>query len=180
MKFECCCILKELKAGVDLDCLPPGKIGGFNSPSLAVLQWTESAWNVNHSDKIKNLVQLQELYFLITPKIIFSKTTKTGYIMHSIGCYLNLRPVLWDDTTGRGGGLDIWEFWKIQVVYKYRFVSLCRLPALAEATYRDHFCRLASYCVVVGVVGVTKKLCHISLGNNTGQLPDIWHRASVW
>ena len=23
-------------------------------------------------------------------------------------------------------------------------LSLCRLPALAEATYRDHFCRLAS------------------------------------
>ena len=23
-------------------------------------------------------------------------------------------------------------------------VILCRLPALAEATYRDHFCRLAS------------------------------------
>ena len=43
---------------------------------------------------------------------------------------------------------------------------LCRLPALAEATYRDHFCRLASSCVVVVVgVGVTKKFCHIFLGS---------------
>ena len=54
---------------------------------------------------------------------------------------------------------------------------LCRLPALAEATYRDHFCRLASSCVVVGV---TKNFCHIFLWNHRGQLPDIWHRASVW
>ena len=59
-------------------------------------------------------------------------------------------------------------------------ILLCRLPALAEATYRDHFCRLASSCVVVVGVGVTKKFCHIFLGNHTGQLPDIWHRASVW
>ena len=55
---------------------------------------------------------------------------------------------------------------------------LCRLPALAEATYRDHFCRLASSCVVG--VGVTKNVCHIFLRNHRGQLPDIWHRASVW
>ena len=54
---------------------------------------------------------------------------------------------------------------------------LCRLPALAEATYRDHFCRLASSCVVVGV---TKNFCHIFLWNHRGQLPDIWHRASEW
>ena len=52
---------------------------------------------------------------------------------------------------------------------------LCRLPALAEATYRDHFRRLASSCV-----GVTKNFSHIFLWNHTGQLPDIWHRASVW
>ena len=43
-------------------------------------------------------------------------------------------------------------------------------------TYRDHY---QSSCVVVGV-GVTKKFCHIFLGNHRGQLPDIWHRASVW
>ena len=54
-------------------------------------------------------------------------------------------------------------------------VLLCRLPALAEATYRDHY---PSSCVV-GVV-VTKNFCHIFLRNNRGQLPDIWHRASVW
>ena len=50
---------------------------------------------------------------------------------------------------------------------------LCRLPDLAEATYRDHY---PSSCVV----GVTKNFCHIFLGNHRGQLPDILHRASVW
>ena len=50
---------------------------------------------------------------------------------------------------------------------------LCRLLALAEATYRNQY---PSSCVV----GVTKNFCHIFLGNHTGQLPDIWHRASVW
>ena len=49
---------------------------------------------------------------------------------------------------------------------------LCSLPALAEVTHRDHY---LSSCVVV-----TKNFCHIFLGNHTGQLPDIWHRASVW
>ena len=53
-------------------------------------------------------------------------------------------------------------------------VLLCRLPALAEATYRDHFCRLASSSAS------QKKFGHIFLWNHTGQLPDIWHRASVW
>ena len=52
---------------------------------------------------------------------------------------------------------------------------LCRLPALAGATYRDYY---PSSCVVG--VGVTKNFCHIFLWNHTGQLPDIWHRASVW
>ena len=52
--------------------------------------------------------------------------------------------------------------------------SLCRLPALAEATYRDHFCRLASSA------SASKNFCHIFLWIHTGQLPDIWHRASVW
>ena len=51
---------------------------------------------------------------------------------------------------------------------------LCHLPALVEATYRDHY---PSSCVVVGV---TKKFCHIFLGNHRGQLSDIWHRTSVW
>ena len=69
------------------------------------------------------------------------------------------------------------DLWIILHTVQVDSISLCRLPALAEATYRDHFCRLASYCVVVGV---TKKLCHIFLGNHKGQLPDIWHRASVW
>ena len=32
----------------------------------------------------------------------------------------------------------------------------------------------------LSVVGVTKKFCHIFLGNHKGQLPDIWHRALVW
>ena len=58
----------------------------------------------------------------------------------------------------------------------FHVVLLCRLPALAEATYRDHY---PSSGVVV-VVGVTKKFCHIFLRNHRGQLPDIWHRASVW
>ena len=53
---------------------------------------------------------------------------------------------------------------------------LCRLPALAKATYRDHY---PSSCAVVGV-GVTKKFCHIFLVNHRGQLPGIWHRASMW
>ena len=39
---------------------------------------------------------------------------------------------------------------------------------------------LLSSCVVVVDVGVTKKFCHNFLRNHTGQLPDIWHRASVW
>ena len=62
----------------------------------------------------------------------------------------------------------------------YIAVLLCRLPALAEGTYRNHLItsvvlrRLASSCV-----GVTK-ICHIFLWNHTGQLLDIWHRASVW
>ena len=60
------------------------------------------------------------------------------------------------------------------------FYSLCRLPALAETTYRDHFCRLASSRIVVIGVGVTKNFCHIFLWNHTDQLPDIWHRASLW
>ena len=51
-------------------------------------------------------------------------------------------------------------------------VLLCRLPALTEATYRDHY---LSSCVVI-----TKNFCHIFLGKHTGQVPDIWHRASVW
>ena len=37
---------------------------------------------------------------------------------------------------------------------------------------------LLSSCVAV--VGVTKHFCHIFLWNHTGELPDIWHRASVW
>ena len=45
---------------------------------------------------------------------------------------------------------------------------LCRLLALAEATYRNHY---PSSCVV----GVTKNFCHIFLWNHSGQLPDIWH-----
>ena len=53
-------------------------------------------------------------------------------------------------------------------------VLLCHLLAVAEATYRDHY---PSYCVAVGV---TKNFCRIFLGNHRGQLPDIWHRASVW
>ena len=40
--------------------------------------------------------------------------------------------------------------------------------------------RLPSSSCVVVVVGVTKNFCHIFLGNHTGQLPYIWHRASVW
>ena len=51
----------------------------------------------------------------------------------------------------------------------FSLVLLCRLPALAEATYGDHFCRR-----------VTKNFCHIFLGNHTSQLHDIWQRASVW
>ena len=42
-------------------------------------------------------------------------------------------------------------FTMIAIVFKdynaaflYNCCFLCRLPALAEATYRDHFCRLAS------------------------------------
>ena len=103
---------------------------------------------------------------------------------------------------------------------------LCRLPALAEATYRDHFCRLASSLLASQKISVTffswttqasflifgtehqygelyrvtqfpichmstscyMQLrifltwtnCHIFLRNHTGQLPDIWHIASVW
>ena len=116
---------------------------------------------------------------------------------------------------------------------------LCRLSALAEATYRDYFCRLASslasasqkisvtffsgttkasflifgtelqygelYCVThFWIWGMSTScflrflfftwlwhcghrqicsqdnFCHIFPGNHTGQLPDIWHRASVW
>ena len=53
---------------------------------------------------------------------------------------------------------------------------LCRLPALAEATYRDHFCRLASS----SSASASQKISVIFLWNHTGQLPDIWHRASVW
>ena len=48
-------------------------------------------------------------------------------------------------------------------------------PARFNVTYRDHY---PSSCVVG--VGVTKNFCHIFLGNHTGQLPDIWHRALVW
>ena len=77
------------------------------------------------------------------------------------------------------------EIWEREFSFLYlhtntkrgRVTLLCRLPALAEATYRDHFCRLVSSCVVVGVI---KNFCHIFLWNHTGQLPDIWHRASVW
>ena len=47
---------------------------------------------------------------------------------------------------------------------------LCRLPALAEATYRDHLRRCRRH----------KIFCHIFLRNHIGELPDIWHRASVW
>ena len=47
-----------------------------------------------------------------------------------------------------------WLSWRLT----FSSLLLCRLPALAEATYRDHFCRLASSCV-----GVTKKFCHIFL-----------------
>mgnify|MGYP003691560037 CR=1 FL=1 len=53
---------------------------------------------------------------------------------------------------------------------------LCRLPALAEATYRDHFCRLASSSSSAS----QDNFCHIFLWNHTSQLHDIWHRASVW
>ena len=61
---------------------------------------------------------------------------------------------------------------------RWNMVLLCRLPALAEATYRDHY---PSSCVVVVVgVGVTKKFCHIFIENHRSQLPDIWHRTSVW
>ena len=52
------------------------------------------------------------------------------------------------------------------------YISLCRLPALAEATYRDHFCRLASSSSASQKNSVTFF--------SGGQLPDIWHRASVW
>ena len=52
-------------------------------------------------------------------------------------------------------------------------ILLCRLPALAEETYRDHYPSSV-------IVGVTKNFSHIFLGNHRGQLSDIWHRASVW
>ena len=114
--------------------------------------------------------------------------------------------------------------WRDKIIY----VLLCRLPALAEATYRDHFCRLASASQKISVTffsGTTQasflifgtehqygelyrvtifesaacplpvlcdfeycghrqicsqdNFCHIFLGNHRGQLPDIWHRASV-
>ena len=61
-------------------------------------------------------------------------------------------------------------------VKKSTGVLLCRLPALAEATYRDHFCRLASSSSSSSQkISVT-----FFSGNHTGQLFDIWHRASVW
>ena len=79
------------------------------------------------------------------------------------------------------------EIWEREFSFLYlhtntkpgRVTLLCRLPALAEATYRDRSDprRLASSCVVVGVI---KNFCHIFLWNHKGQLPDIWLRASVW
>ena len=50
---------QPLKAGVDLDFLPPGKIGRVKCISLAVLLIRNGSELVNHSDKIKNSVQLQ-------------------------------------------------------------------------------------------------------------------------
>ena len=63
---------------------------------------------------------------------------------------------------------------KLSKIEILNLLFLCRLPGLAEATYtcRDHFCRLA--------LASQKNFCHIFLWNHTGQLPDIWHRASVW
>ena len=50
------------------------------------------------------------------------------------------------------------------------FESVARLlPVLRDFEYCGHrqICSQDNFC-------------HIFLGNNTGQRPDIWHRASVW
>ena len=47
--------------------------------------------------------------------------------------------------------------------------TACPLPVLRDFEYCGHrqICSQDNFC-------------HIFLGNHTGQLPDIWHRASVW
>ena len=45
------------------------------------MQWTKSAWNVNHSDEIWKFSAASELHFLITSEIIFRKTTNDWHII---------------------------------------------------------------------------------------------------
>ena len=73
-------IVLPLKAGVDLEFLPSGKIGGVESPSLAMLLIRTAVNRV--SLKCQSLRQnskfsaASELHFLINPKIIFLKPGK--------------------------------------------------------------------------------------------------------
>ena len=65
------------------------------------------------------------------------------------------------------------EISQFMVAGPVQMFLLCCLPALAEGTYRDHFCRLAPS-------SASQKISVTFFWNHTGQLPDIWHRASVW
>ena len=53
------------------------------------------------------------------------------------------------------------------------FALLCRLPVLAEATYIGITLVVRRWC--------HKIFCHVFLRNHAySQLPNTWHRASVW